>query len=104
MSNVIDFQKYLGKRRDISPAVPSKFKPPKVYNIRIERTDIEDGSYQIEYDVSNKKLSTDQAGREVLFEHLLLLIVSMCYDDPAHIVELQNTLESCFDLYSEGEE
>lgn len=92
-NNVIDFTKFMnkeGKRR-----LEKDLNLPKVYSIRLEVSEV-DGTYHLEYDVSNKQLLKSLLGKEMMFEHLIMVLLDVCSDDPAMIVELQESLEDYF--------
>lgn len=70
-------------------------KLPKVYNIRIEMS--HDGTadeYELVYSVSNRQVRETITGKEMMFEHLIAIIMSMCADDPMLILELEQNLEA----------
>jgi hypothetical protein len=90
---VLDFTKYMD--REAFRRLEGKVNLPRVYNIRLEVLE-NSGVYHLEYHVSNKKLSETVTGREMLFDQLTMIIMSMCNDDPALILELEQSLEAYF--------
>ena len=89
MGKVIDFTKFLSseskRRLEKGTKLPSK------YSVRMRVSQKEEG-YLLEYDVSNKKVRDTVVGREMLTEHLMMIILNLCEDDPSLILELYDTL------------
>jgi hypothetical protein len=88
-AKVIDITKYLKKRKE-----DSRSKIPRIYSVKFE-VDKEEAQH-LTYTVSNKLISETCAGRKLLLDHLNMVVLHLCQEDPSLIIELQESLDEFF--------
>lgn len=71
------------------------FNPPDVYNIRLEFIPAADpeGDNTLMYDISNKKMAGTLKGKELVIQHLLLVLIDLCENSDYSMDAILDALE-----------